>query len=311
MKPFTVVMIVPTGIGAAIGGHSGDATLSAQLLGASCDRLILHPNVVNASDMNEMPANALYVDGGMLDAFLEGDIGLAEVRRNKILVACNELAPDTVNAVNAAKSILGLDIEIALIDPPLEMDGFITDTGASGKIRNFPALCEAMRGRDFDALAIHTPVHIDVEVVETYQREGGVNPWGGIEAQLSRLLWEEFGRPCAHAPLETSKLVEIVEPRIAPEFIGVHLMSVLKGLAQAPRPVRDTSSQISAADVDVLVSPMCWGRPHEACVKRHIPVLLVEENTTIIDAPPGKGERVASYLEAAGRLTALRIGSPL
>ena len=311
MRGLTVVMIVPTGIGAAIGGHSGDATLVAQLLGACCERLILHPNVVNASDMNEMPANALYVDGGMLDAFLEGYVGLAEVRRNKILVACNELAPDTVNAVNAAQSILGLDIEIVQIDPPLEMDGFITDNGATGEIRNFPALCDAVCERDFDALAIHTPIHVDDAVDERYRREGGVNPWGGIEAELSRLAWEHFGRPCAHAPLETSNIAEIVEPRLAPEFIGVHLMSVLKGLARAPRPVRDMSDHISVADVDALVSPMCWGRPHEACAERGIPVLLVEENTTITEAPPGAGDRVASYLEAAGWLTALRIGIQL
>ena len=85
-------------------------------------------------------------------------------------------------------------------------------------------------------------------------------------------------------------------------------MSVLKGLARAPRPVRNVSGHISVADVDVLVSPMCWGRPHEECDARGIPVLLVEENTTITEAPPSKGKRVANYLEAAGWLTAFGIG---
>ena len=185
MRGLTVVMIVPTGIGAAIGGHSGDATSVAQLLGACCKRLILHPNVVNASDMNEMPANALYVEGGMLDAFLAGHVGLAEVRRNKILVVCNELAADTVNAVNAARSILGLDIEIAQIDPELEMDGFITDDGASGKIRNFPALLEAVRGRAFDALAIHTLIRVEdiVELVDAAAPKPG--PQGAYKKKNS------------------------------------------------------------------------------------------------------------------------------
>ena len=64
------VMIVPTGIGANIGGHSGDATSAAHLLAACCDTLILHPNVVNASDFTEQPDNSLYVEGAMLDSFL-------------------------------------------------------------------------------------------------------------------------------------------------------------------------------------------------------------------------------------------------
>ena len=53
---FNAVLLVPTGIGAAIGGHAGDATPVARLLASVCDTLVTHPNVVNASDINEMPA---------------------------------------------------------------------------------------------------------------------------------------------------------------------------------------------------------------------------------------------------------------
>ncbi len=53
-----VVLIIPTGIGCEIGGHAGDANPVAKLIGACCDNLILHPNVVNASDVNEMPENS-------------------------------------------------------------------------------------------------------------------------------------------------------------------------------------------------------------------------------------------------------------
>ncbi|MEK0326305.1 MAG: DUF3326 domain-containing protein, partial [Nitrosopumilus sp.] len=75
-----VVMIIPTGIGCAIGGHAGDATPAAKLLAQTCEKLFLHPNVVNASDINEMPLNSLYVEGSILDRFLEGMIELQEVR---------------------------------------------------------------------------------------------------------------------------------------------------------------------------------------------------------------------------------------
>jgi hypothetical protein len=56
---FNAVLLVPTGIGAEIGGHAGDATAVARLLAESCDKLVLHPNVVNASDINEPPDNDL------------------------------------------------------------------------------------------------------------------------------------------------------------------------------------------------------------------------------------------------------------
>jgi hypothetical protein len=68
-----VVMIIPTGIGCEIGGHCGDGNAAARLLGACCDTLILHPNVVNASDLNEMPPNSLYVEGSQLDRFLKAE----------------------------------------------------------------------------------------------------------------------------------------------------------------------------------------------------------------------------------------------
>ena len=72
---FNAVLVVPTGIGAEIGGHAGDATPVARLLASVCDTLITHPNVVNASDLNEMPANGLYVEGSLLSRFLMGAIG--------------------------------------------------------------------------------------------------------------------------------------------------------------------------------------------------------------------------------------------
>ena len=45
---FNAVLLVPTGIGAEIGGHAGDATPVATLLASVCDTLVTHPNVVNA-----------------------------------------------------------------------------------------------------------------------------------------------------------------------------------------------------------------------------------------------------------------------
>ena len=43
--PYTVMLIVPTGIGASIGGYAGDALPVARAVSQVCDRLITHPNV--------------------------------------------------------------------------------------------------------------------------------------------------------------------------------------------------------------------------------------------------------------------------
>ena len=107
------VMIVPTGIGAEIGGHSGDATPVAKLLASMCEKLFIHPNIVNASDINEMTENMFYVEGSLLDRFLEGQIGLEEVYSNKMLLVVNEVRTEIVNAVSGARMTMGADIERA------------------------------------------------------------------------------------------------------------------------------------------------------------------------------------------------------
>ncbi len=81
-EEFNAVLLVPTGIGAELGGHSGDAGPVARLLAATCDNLITHPNVVNAADINELPENALYVEGSVISRLLMGTIGLQKVRSN-------------------------------------------------------------------------------------------------------------------------------------------------------------------------------------------------------------------------------------
>ena len=44
-KEYTSVMIVPTGVGATIGGFAGDALPVARALASVVDCLISHPNV--------------------------------------------------------------------------------------------------------------------------------------------------------------------------------------------------------------------------------------------------------------------------
>jgi len=309
-----VAMIIPTGIGCEIGGHNGDATPVARMLGSVCDKLILHPNVVNASDINEMPSNALYVDGGMLDKFLNGIINLKEVRQNKILVVVNKPVNEkTINAVSAARATLGIDAEIVTLDVPLSMIANKNEHGAAGGLVNgVKELAEQLYNYKFDALALHTYVHCPDDVALDYLSNGGVNPWGGVEAIASRMVSELIGKPVAHAPQEGAnppKFNEIVDPRIAAEMLSdTYLFSVLKGLNKAPQPTVNTGLSIN--DLDVIVMPYgCKGIPNVQAHNKRISVIVVKENKTIYNHVPADRDMVVeNYLEAAGMITAMRQG---
>ena len=102
---FNVVMLVPTGVGAEIGGHAGDSTPAAALLASVCDLLITHPNVFNASDIIQIPANAVYVEGSVITRLMMGTARLQQTRSNRLLVLIQShshqaFTDAAINAVN-------------------------------------------------------------------------------------------------------------------------------------------------------------------------------------------------------------------
>jgi hypothetical protein len=314
-----VAFIIPTGIGCAIGGHAGDATPAAKMIASMCDKIILHPNVVNASDINEMPSNALYVEGSMLDRFLEGSIGLKEVRRNKVLVAVSSpVKAETVNAINAANATIGMDATIIELSVPFKMSGWVKDGVATGSSMGIQDLIYQVQKYNFDALAIASPIDVSSEESLRYFRgEQAVNPWGGIEAIISRQISEALNKPVAHAPIESSSTKgnnelfgllydEVVDPRKAAEICSnCYIHCILKGLHRAPR----IGSDITQRDVDALITPTgCIGRPHRACLNAGIPVIAVEENTTAYNLRDSRITYVKNYLEAAGHLSCIKAG---
>lgn len=321
------VMIIPTGIGCEIGGHAGDATPAARLLAECVDLLIIHPNVVNASTHNEMTANMRYVEGSMLDRFLHDDFGLREVTSNRILVAVNKpVRPETVNAVSASRVTLGCDATIMELDTPLTMEGFIINNKAQGTHSGINDLVKQLNhydpeGDKFDALAIISLIDVPRDVAKYYWHNGGVNPWGGIEAIVSRAIAEKILKPVAHAPIQPIEVKKecadgeyefICDPRVAPEIIAeCFLHCILKGLHRAPRIHwhHRAGDGLRVQDIDVMISPMCWGTPHEACVEQKIPIIFVRENTTIYKHTyPKDTIFVNNYIEAAGLLAAMQSG---
>lgn len=306
-----VVMIIPTGIGCEIGGHCGDANAAARLLARCCDTLILHPNVVNASDINEMPQNALYVEGSILDRFLRGELFLKRVLSNRVLVAVNKADYQSINAVSAARTTIGLDAEIVELRVPLVLIAQMKDGMATGEVRGWQELVKQVREHEFDALGLATPITIDAKTLRDYFQHGGVNPVGGVEAVASRLIANALDKPVAHGPVDYALkgFTEVVDPRMAVETITENFIHcLLKGLHRAPRISRERG--MSVHDVDCMVSPYgCFGVPHQACLDAQVPVIVVRENRCCLNHPERKEFIYAdNYLEAAGMLMAMQAG---
>lgn len=309
-----VVMIIPTGIGCEIGGHAGDASPTAKLLASVCNNLIIHPNVVNASDINEMTENMWYVEGSILDRFLEGQIELRRVPYNRILLAVNSPADiHLINAASAARTTIGADVSVLELKTPLVMEATKREDGsASGVVEGWRELVEQVNQYAFDALAIATSITVSDNVALDYLQTGGINPWGGVEAIASKLIADALNKPVAHAPLFDKKdalydFKEIVDPRMSAETVSVcYLHCVLKGLHRAPR----IGDGLSVNDISYLISPHgCWGRPHRACAERGVPVIVVRENRSCLnDSIPPEAIIVENYLEAAGLLGCLKAG---
>ena len=335
---FNAVLIVPTGIGAEIGGHAGDATPVARVLGENCDQLITHPNVVNASDINEMPHNTQYVEGSTITRLIMGTVALQCVRSNRVLMVIDNhpikmFANDTVNAISAAHATYGLDCpKVIQLNPPLNMKTVFMDSGrAAGEITGLErirAIIAENQGT-FDALGIASVIDVEDEYHEQYFHSDGkmINPWGGVEAMLTHALSLLHHIPTAHSPmLENHNTANfdlgVVEPRLAAEAISLtFIQCMLKGLHRSPRIITIPEiirepGLLSAADVSCLIIPdKCVGLPTLAAIQQGIPVIAVRENNNLMrndltELPwtPGQLHIVENYWEAVGVMSALRSG---
>jgi hypothetical protein len=338
---FNVVFVVPTGINATIGGHAGDAGPVARLLASVCDTLVLHPNVVNASDINEMPENALYVEGSVICRLLMGTAGLQRVRNNRVMVVIDrhpEIAYSNaaINAVNAARACYGFDCSrIVMLDPPVKLVSEYTSTGrAAGRVDNLGDFVDGIRPYlgDADAIAVSSVIAVPPEFHQDYFDSGGgmVNPWGGVEAIFTHALSLFYGLPSAHSPMIESEEIEsvdpgVVDPRMAAEAVSLtFLPSILKGLKRSPRIVTDPAEMqspgcLTARDIACMVIPDgCLGLPVLAALAQGIPVIAVRDpshlmNNDLAELPWRAGQFciVNNYLEAVGVLCAKKSGLAL
>jgi len=339
-REFNAVLLIPTGIGAQIGGHAGDAAPVSRLLASICDNLITHPNVVNASDINEMTENTLYVEGSVVCRLLMGTIGLQKVRSNRVLTVVEKHTTDelfvngAINAVNAARASAGLDCsQILVLDPAMRLIAEYSSSGrAVGKVEKLENLFTQLRAcrADYDSVAISSIIKIPSRALhKQYFESNGkmINPWGGVEAIFTHTVSSLFNMQSAHSPMIEDQLVSnmdvgVVDARQAAEAISfTYMHCILKGLQRAPRIVADREAMrhpgvITAADVSCLVIPDgCIGLPTLAALEQGIPVIAVRGNTNIMKndlamLPWARNQLhiVENYLEALGLMAALKSG---
>lgn len=321
-----VAMVVPTGVGAEVGGFIGDAGPWSRVLESVADTVIVHPNVVNAADFYTGGDRSLYVDGLTLDEFFAGRVRLASrPRPPRVGVVLDQLPPPLhrrlVNAVNAMRTVGGVDIVAYAACP--EKVRVRTERSAVGHFvgtvdnpEGLFAAVESVVGAGAEVIAVVSAITgAGSEAVFAHYDGHGPNPVGAIEALISRAVTWQTGLPCAHAPAfveGVGQRDEIIDPRAAAEVAsGTGLPCVLQGLRFTP----SVAAGIGVADLTAVIVPFscAGGAPAIAAADFGVPLVAVRGNATTV----GIGADalglpstvvVESYAEAVAYVAAQRAG---
>ncbi len=287
--------IVPTGIGASIGGYAGDASTWARRF-AQHAATIVNPNVVNAGAFSGITQNMLYVEGYSLDEFFKGKVNLQPSIKNKIGVIFDKGISQNVlnihlNTINAVKTVYDIDIIYESTPEAVEVNFFVDNSGIStGKVKNIETLlCTAknLLQKGAKAIAVVCKFNEDNQQNQEYENGLGVDPIGGVEAIISHYLSKELKIPVAHAPAfeDFSISTKIIDPKSSAEYITpTFLPCILIGLNQAPL-ISNSKNAIKIADLDFLVMPYnaLGSTPVFEAIKRGIKVFAVRENHSVLN----------------------------
>lgn len=294
--------IVPTGVGASIGGYAGDASCYARKF-AKKNKIIVNPNVVNAGGFSGITENMLYVEGYSLDSFFKGEINLVPSADNKIGIIYDKSIPQDVlnvhiNTQRAVQTVYGVDIyAFEVTEEEVGVEFYLTNDGISvGRVNNISALEKSAQNlidKGCEALAIVCLFDEAESDNEDYSKGLGVDPVGGVEAILSHDISMKFKIPCAHSPafIDYQIYPDLVNPKSASEYITpTFLPCILLGLSQAPKISTDLTKGINISNLDYLVMPYnsLGSVPVYECIKRSIKIFAVKENSTAIDVTKEK-----------------------
>lgn len=287
-----VSLVIPTGVGAAIGGFIGDAGPIARTLDAVADSVIVHPNVVNAGSFYTGSSRNIYVDGLTLDRFFEGKVRLGAFQKTKIGLIIDRLDEKSkITILNSANAMCGANainmIGYIICEEKVRVQVSRSAYGHFvGEVENPEVLfqaAEVLCERGANAIAVVTAINgMSAEDVATHYMGIGPNPVGAVEALISRAITWKTGLPCAHAPAYIEGLGEssiLVDPRAAAEVAsGSGLPCVLHGLMHTPTVVE--RGGIAITDLSAIIVPYecAGGLPAFAALRYNIPLLAVKSN---------------------------------
>ena len=289
----TVAFVVPTGIGASIGGFAGDASGWARKFAKEMN-LIVNPNVINAACFSGITENMLYVEGWALNQFFKGNINLKPSQNNKIGVIFDKAIPQNIlnvhiNTINAVKTVYGVDVVgYVQTEDACGVEFFMTKSGiSSGELKNPSTLLVAAKKlieKGANAIAVVT-LFDDPDESDGYAQGAAVDIVGGIEAVISHYLSSELNIPVAHAPAfcENEISEEIVDARTSAEYITpTFLPCILLGLQNAPQ---FESSGINVKDADALIMPYnaLGSSIVFDAIKNNVKVCAIKENSTVLN----------------------------
>ena len=293
-----VALVVPTGVGASIGGFIGDAGPVARALETVADTVIVHPNVVNAADFYSGGSKCLYVDGLTLDLFFNGRVRLDTPRNNRIGLILDNFDSSTesllLNVANGMRAVNGIDIcSYVVCKEKVQVQISQSEFGHFlGEIVNADVLLDAaeiLQKQRVNSIAVVTAIGgIKSEDLACHYMGLGPNPIGSTEALISRAITWKTGLPCAHAPAFIEGLgnsLKVVDPRAAAEVSSRSgLPCLFYGLKQSPKIVQNGG--IGVCDLSTIIVPFeCAGGPSTLLSQQFcIPLLAVKSNKCIVGA---------------------------
>lgn len=295
------LFIVPTGIGAKIGGFAGDAGSFARKIAKEFP-IIVNPNVVNAACFSAISDNMLYTEGYTMTEFMKGNISLIPPQNSKIgIIFDKAISQDVlnihINTVNAVKTVYGIDVigwEVS--EEEAGVDFYTTESGIStGGVKNTKTLIEAGKKlikKGANALAV--VCKFDEPEEDGYANGECVDVVGGAEAIISHCLTKELGVQTVHAPAFEDYAIkpEIVHPKAAAEYITpTFLPCLLLGLQNAPMIKQGLDENcITVNNIKAVIMPYnsLGSSVVTNAIKKGITVLSVEENSTVLSVTAEK-----------------------
>ena len=294
-KPL-IAFVVPTGIGASVGGFAGDASHVARNF-AKDFNVIVNPNVVNAACFSGITDNMLYVEGWSLSQFIKGNLRLLPSSNNKVGVIFDKgisqgILNVHINTINAVKTVYGIDIiGYEITDEPCKVEFYNTISGiSSGSVLNNETLLKA--GKRLVEKGVNTIAVVckfEEPPDDNYQNGEGVDIVGGVEAVISHYLTRELKMPVAHSPAfeDITITKEIVNSKAAAEYITpTFLPCILIGLSNAPLiSYEKVEHYIGVESLKALIMPynaLGSSIVLDALVK-NIKVYAVKENTSVLN----------------------------